>query len=146
MIDTNVKGLLYITREIAPKMAERNSGHIINIGSIAGVEVYPNGNVYCATKHAVKALSEGLRMELFDKNIKVTNIAPGMVETEFSLVRFYGDKQKADDVYGGVEPLTATDIAECITFAVTRPDHVNIADMLVLATAQGSATMVNRKN
>ncbi len=146
MIDTNVKGLLYITREIAPKMAARNSGHIINIGSIAGVEVYPNGNVYCATKHAVKALSEGLRMELYDKKIKVTNIAPGLVETEFSLVRFHGDQQKAENVYDGLKPLTAIDIAECISFAVTRPAHVNIADMLVLATDQGSATMVNRKS
>lgn len=144
MIDTNVKGLLYITREIAPRMVEQKSGHIVNVGSIAGIEVYPNGNVYCATKHAVKAISEGLRKELFDKGIKVTNIAPGLVETEFSIVRFHGDKQRADSVYTGMQPLTATDIADCIEFAVTRPAHVNVADMLILPSDQGSATQVNR--
>jgi 3-hydroxy acid dehydrogenase/malonic semialdehyde reductase len=145
MIDTNVKGLLYITREIAPRMVAQQSGHIINVGSIAGVEVYPNGNVYCATKHAVKAISEGLRKELYDKGIKVTNVAPGMVETEFSIVRFYGDENRANAVYDGVEALAAKDIADCISFAVTRPKHVNIADMLVLPTNQGSATQVKRK-
>ncbi len=144
MIDTNVKGLLYITREIAPRMVEAESGHIINVGSIAGVEVYPNGNVYCATKHAVHAISEGLRRELFDKNIKITNIAPGLVETEFSIVRFHGDKDRANDVYNGMEPLTAKDIADCIAFAATRPKHVNVADLLILPTCQGSATQVNR--
>lgn len=144
MIDTNVKGLLYITREIAPRMVAQKSGHIINVGSIAGIEVYPNGNVYCATKHAVKAISEGLRKELFDKGIKVTNIAPGLVETEFSIVRFHGDKQRADSVYTGMQPLTAKDIADCIGFAVSRPAHVNVADMLILPTDQGSATQVNR--
>lgn len=145
MIDTNVKGLLYITREIAPRMVEANSGHIINVGSIAGVEVYPNGNVYCATKHAVKAISEGLRKELYDKGIRVTNIAPGLVETEFSIVRFHGDDKKAKTVYDGMQPLTAVDIAECIAFAATRPSHVNVADMLILPSDQGSATQVNRK-
>ena len=145
MIDTNVKGLLYITREIAPRMVSQNSGHIVNIGSIAGVEVYPNGNVYCATKHAVKAISEGLRKELFDKGVRVTNIAPGLVETEFSIVRFHGNENRADSVYSGMQPLTAKDIADCIVFAVTRPEHVNIADMLVLPSDQGSSSQINRR-
>ena len=145
MIDTNVKGLLYITREIAPRMVAQQSGHIINVGSIAGIEVYPNGNVYCATKHAVHAISEALRKELFDKGIKVTNIAPGLVETEFSIVRFHGDENHAKTVYDGMEALTAKDIADCIAFAATRPKHVNVADMLVLPSAQGSATQVKRE-
>ena len=145
MIDTNVKGLLYITREIAPRMVAQQSGHIINVGSIAGIEVYPNGNVYCATKHAVHAISEALRKELFDKGIKVTNIAPGLVETEFSIVRFHGDENRAKTVYDGMEALTAKDIADCIAFAATRPKHVNVADMLVLPSAQGSATQVKRE-
>lgn len=145
MIDTNVKGLLYITREIAPRMVEAKSGHIINVGSIAGIEVYPNGNVYCATKHAVHSISEGLRRELYNKGIKVTNIAPGLVETEFSMVRFHGDEKRAETVYDGMEALTAKDIADCIAFAATRPKHVNVADMLVLPTCQGSATQVDRK-
>ena len=144
MIDTNVKGLLYMTREIAPRMVEAKSGHIINVGSIAGKEVYPNGNVYCATKHAVHAISEGLRRELYDKGIRVTNIAPGLAETEFSIVRFHGDEKRASSVYQGMEALTAMDIAECIAFAVTRPKHVNLADMLVLPSDQGSATQINR--
>ncbi|MGB0369319.1 MAG: SDR family NAD(P)-dependent oxidoreductase [Flavobacteriales bacterium] len=144
MIDTNVKGLLYITREIAPRMVDARSGHIINVGSIAGFEVYNNGNVYCATKHAVHAISEGLRKELYDKNIKVTNVAPGLVETEFSIVRFHGDENRAKTVYDGMEALTAKDIADCIVFAATRPKHVNVADMLVLPTCQGSATQVKR--
>jgi 3-hydroxy acid dehydrogenase/malonic semialdehyde reductase len=144
MIDTNIKGLLYVTRGIAPMMVQQRSGHIINIGSIAGREVYPNGNVYCATKHAVHALSEGLRRELYDKGIKVTNIAPGLVETEFSMVRFKGDNARASQVYADIEPLTAVDIADCILFCVTRPAHVNIADMLVLPTCQGASTMVKR--
>lgn len=144
MIDTNVKGLLYITRELAPRMVEAESGHIINVGSIAGIEVYPNGNVYCATKHAVRAISEGMRKELFDKGIRVTNIAPGLVETEFSIVRFHGDKDRADNVYAGMSPLTARDIADCIVFAATRPAHVNVADMLILPSDQGSSTQVKR--
>ncbi len=145
MIDTNVKGLLYITREIAPRMVEKQSGHIINVGSIAGVEIYPNGNVYCATKHAVHAISEGLRKELYDKGIKVTNVAPGLVETEFSIVRFHGDEKRAATVYDGMEALSPKDIADCIAFAATRPKHVNVADMLILPTNQGSATQVKRK-
>lgn len=144
MIDTNIKGLLYITRGIAPMMVEQGNGHIINIGSIAGREVYSNGNVYCATKHAVHALSEGLRRELFDKGIKVTNIAPGLVETEFSMVRFKGDSDRASNVYADMEPLTAQDIAECILFCLTRPAHVNIADLLVLPACQGASTLVKR--
>lgn len=144
MIDTNIKGLLYITRGIAPLMVRQGSGHIINIGSIAGREVYPSGNVYCATKHAVHALSEGLRKELFDKGIKVTNIAPGLVETEFSMVRFKGDADRASTVYADMEPLTAHDIADCVLFCLTRPAHVNIADMLVLPSCQGASTMVKR--
>jgi len=146
MIDTNIKGLLYITRGIAPLMVRQGIGHILNIGSIAGREVYPSGNVYCATKHAVHALSEGLRKELYDKGIKVTNIAPGLVETEFSMVRFKGDGDRAAKVYADMEPLTAQDIADCILFCVTRPAHVNIADMLVLASDQAASTMVNRRN
>jgi len=144
MIDTNIKGLLYITRGIAPLMVRQGSGHILNIGSIAGREVYPSGNVYCATKHAVHALSEALRKELFDKGIKVTNIAPGLVETEFSMVRFKGDGDRASKVYADMEPLTAQDIADCILFCVTRPAHVNIADMMVLAADQAASTMVKR--
>lgn len=144
MIDTNIKGLLYVTRGIAPIMVQQGTGHIINIGSIAGREVYPNGNVYCATKHAVHALSEGLRRELYDKGIKVTNIAPGLVETEFSMVRFKGDADRASKVYADMQPLTAHDIADCILFCVTRPAHVNIADMLVLPSCQGASTLVKR--
>ena len=126
-------------------MVEAESGHIINVGSIAGIEVYPNGNVYCATKHAVHAISEALRKELYDKGINVTNIAPGLVETEFSIVRFHGDENRAATVYDGMEALTAKDIADCIAFAATRPKHVNVADMLVLPSAQGSATQVKRE-
>jgi 3-hydroxy acid dehydrogenase/malonic semialdehyde reductase len=145
MIDTNIKGLLYITRGIAPLMVAQGFGHILNIGSIAGREVYPQGNVYCATKHAVHALSEGLRKELYDKGIKVTNIAPGLVETEFSMVRFKGDSERATKVYADMEPLTPHDIADCILFCITRPAHVNIADMLVLPSQQAASTMVHRK-
>lgn len=144
MIDTNLKGLLYITREIAPHMVAKQAGHIINVGSIAGIEVYPNGNVYCATKHAVKAISEALRKELFEQGIRVTNVAPGLVETEFSLVRFHGDASRAQAVYEGMQPLCAADIADCIVFAATRPKHVTLADMLILPTNQGSATQVKR--
>lgn len=146
MIDTNVKGLLYITREISPRMVAQQSGHIINVGSIAGIEVYPNGNVYCATKHAVKAITEGLRKELYNKGIRVTNIAPGLVETEFSMVRFHGDENRAATVYDGIQALTAKDIADCIVFAATRPQHVTIADMLIFPSDQASATLVNRKS
>ena len=144
MIDTNVKGLLYMTRGIAPKMVSQQHGHIVNVGSIAGIEVYPSGNVYCATKHAVRAISEGLRKELYNQGIRVTNIAPGLVETEFSIVRFHGDEKRASTVYEGMEALSAKDIADCIAFAVTRPKHVNVADMLILPSDQGSATQVKR--
>ncbi|RNC65493.1 SDR family oxidoreductase [Proteiniphilum sp. X52] len=144
MIDTNVKGLLYVTRCISQGMISRKKGHVINIGSIAGKEVYPNGNVYCATKHAVDALTKGMRFDLLPHNIKVTQICPGAVETEFSLVRFHGDKHRADKVYEGYECLVAHDIAECIWFAVSRPPHVNINDMVVMPTAQASASVFHK--
>jgi NADP-dependent 3-hydroxy acid dehydrogenase YdfG len=145
MIDTNIKGLLYVTRLVSPGMVERESGHIINIGSIAGREVYPNGNVYCATKHAVKALSQAIRVDLLPYNIKVTLIAPGFAETEFSLVRFKGDKARADKVYEGMQPLVAGDIADAIAFAVTAPDHVDIQDILVMPKVQANSTLFYRK-
>lgn len=145
MIDTNIKGLLYISREVSGWMIRQGYGHIINIGSIAGKEVYDKGNVYCATKFAVDALTRGMRIDLVQHNIKVTCIAPGMVETEFSMVRFKGDKQRADKVYEGLTPLYAEDIAEAILFAVTRPPHVNINEMLIMPTAQASATIVKRE-
>jgi NADP-dependent 3-hydroxy acid dehydrogenase YdfG len=144
MIDTNIKGLLNITRLISPILISKNEGHIINIGSIAGKEVYPNGNIYCATKHAVDALTKAMRIDMLQHNIKVTAINPGMVETEFSIVRFEGDKNKAKAVYEGLEPLYANDIAEAIEFCVTRPKHVNINDMLIMPTIQASATIINR--
>jgi 3-hydroxy acid dehydrogenase/malonic semialdehyde reductase len=143
MIDTNVKGLLYMTRFIAPFMAKRESGHIVNLGSVAGHWVYPSGNVYCATKFAVRALTEGLRMDLHGKNIRVTNISPGLVETEFSLVRFR-DAQRAKSVYEGMSPLVAADIAECVLWSLDRPAHVNIQEMLVFATQQSAIQMVAR--
>jgi NADP-dependent 3-hydroxy acid dehydrogenase YdfG len=145
MMDINVKGLLYVSREILPGMVERKSGHIINIGSIAGKEVYPNGNVYSASKFAVDALSKGMRLDLNAYGIKVTAIHPGLVETEFSLVRFKGDKSRAATTYKGIQPLTGDDIADLILFTLTRPSHVVIADLMVLPTAQASATMVNRQ-
>ncbi len=145
MIDTNIKGLLYVTRTVSPGMMERKSGHIINIGSIAGKEVYPNGGVYCATKHAVGALTQGMRMDMLPHHIKVTQINPGAVETEFSLVRFHGDKVRADKVYEGYENLVAADIAECVWFVVSRPPHVNINDMVVMPTAQASAVLFHKE-
>lgn len=145
MIDTNVKGLLYVTRAIAPKMIQRGEGgHIFNVSSIAGKEVYPNGNVYCATKHAVDALSKSMRMDLLPHQIKVTNIAPGMVETEFSVVRFKGDSDKADSVYKGLQPLTGEDIANVIFYAATLPAHVCLNDIVIMPTAQASAAVVKR--
>jgi len=144
MVDTNIKGLLYITRLICPLMIERKQGHIVNIGSIAGREVYEKGNVYCATKFAVDALTQGMRIDLLKHNIRVTNIAPGMVETEFSEVRFKGDTNRASEVYRGLTPLTPEDIAEAILFAVTRPSHVTINDMLIMPTAQASIHHVRR--
>ena len=144
MIDTNVKGLLYMTREISPGMVARRKGQIINIGSIAGKEVYANGNVYCATKHAVDALSKAMRIDLVQYGIKVTNVAPGLVETEFSMVRFKGDQTKASNVYQGMLPLTGKDIAEVIWYVANTPAHVTINDILVMPTAQASATTVYR--
>ncbi|MES2826558.1 MAG: SDR family NAD(P)-dependent oxidoreductase [Bacteroidota bacterium] len=144
MIDTNVKGLLYTTKIVSNWMITQKAGHIINIGSIAGQEVYPNGNVYCATKSAVDALNKGMRIDLLPHGIKVTAINPGMVETEFSKVRFNGDEGRAKKVYDGLEPLVANDIAEAIWFAVSRPAHVNINDMLIMPTAQAAATIINR--
>lgn len=144
MIDTNIKGLLYVTRLISPRMVERKSGHIINLGSIAGREVYPNGNVYCATKHAVKALSQAMRADMIHFGIKVTLIAPGFADTEFSLVRFKGDKDRADRVYDGFTPLVAEDIANAIHYAVTAPDHVDIQDVLIMPKAQASATLFHK--
>ncbi|MDB5021734.1 MAG: short chain dehydrogenase [Pedobacter sp.] len=144
MIDTNVKGLLYVTKIVSNWMIPFKSGHIINIGSIAGKEVYPNGNVYCASKHAVDALNQGMRIDLLPYNIKVTAINPGMVETEFSLVRFKGDEERAKNVYKGFEPLHAQDIADAIWFVVSRPAHVNINDMLIMPSAQATATITNK--
>lgn len=144
MLDINVKGLLYVSKVIIPSMVSKGRGHIINIGSIAGKEVYPQGNVYCASKYAVDALTQGMRIDLNAHNIKVTAINPGLVETEFSLVRFKGDADKADQVYEGMQPLTAFDVAEVISFVLSRPAHVNIADLLLLPTAQASARIVHR--
>ncbi|HBS88253.1 MAG: NAD(P)-dependent oxidoreductase [Bacteroidetes bacterium GWF2_38_335] len=145
MIDTNIKGLLYITRLVVPGMIKRNVGQIINVGSIAGKEVYPAGNVYCATKAAVDSLTKAMRIDLVEHGIRVTGVCPGMVETEFSDVRFKGDKTRAANVYKGLTPLCPDDIAEIILFAATRPPHVNINDILVMPTAQASAGIVHRK-
>lgn len=144
MIDTNVKGLLYITRAVAPLMIKNNAGHIVNLASIAGKEVYPGGNVYCATKHAVDALSKAMRTDMLKYNIKVTNIAPGMVETEFSLVRYKGDAEAAKKVYDGITPLSNEDIADTIVFAITRPAHVCLNDIVIMPTAQANSRDVNR--
>ncbi|MCD8029741.1 MAG: SDR family oxidoreductase [Bacteroides sp.] len=145
MIDTNVKGLLYVTRVISPGMVERCSGHIINIGSVAGREVYPNGNVYCATKHAVRALSQAMRLELVPYGIRTTLIAPGAAETEFSLVRFKGDGRRADSVYQGFEPLTAQDIADTVSYVLHAPEHVDLQDILIMPTAQAAATVFHKE-
>lgn len=145
MIDTNVKGLLYVTRKIAPFMVKQGSGHIINLGSVAGKEVYLNGNVYCASKFAVDALTKAMRMDLLPYGIKVTQVAPGAVHTEFSKVRFHGNQERAASVYKGFEPLMAEDIAEIIWFVATRPKHVNINDILVMPTAQASAAQIFRR-
>ncbi len=139
MIDTNVKGLLYVTRKIAPNMVEKKRGHIVNIGSTAGKEAYEKGNVYCGTKHAVDAITKGMRIDMLKHNIKVTAINPGMVETEFSLVRFKGDEEKADKVYKGFTPLYGKDVADAILYVVTRPEHVCINDMILTATAQANS-------
>jgi len=146
MIDTNIKGLLYVSRLISPIMIENQKGHIINISSIAGSQVYAGGHVYCATKHAVEALSQGMRIDLLKHGIRVTSIQPGMVETEFSMVRFKGNKEQADNVYKGVIPLIAQDIADTIHFAATRPAHVNINEIMITCTAQANAFYTHREN
>lgn len=145
MIDTNIKGLLYVTRVISPNMVERKSGHIINIGSIAGKDVYANGNVYCATKHAVDALTKGMKLDLLPYNIRVTQVCPGAVETEFSLVRFKGDQERADKVYEGFTPLSADDIANAVYYAVSQPPHVDVQDILVLCTAQANGSQFHKE-
>ena len=144
MIDTNIKGLLYVTRAVAPGMAKRRAGHIVNLGSIAGREVYPGGAVYCATKHAVRALSQGMRQDLLPYGIRVSLICPGAVETEFSIVRFKGDNQRAASVYDGYTPLTADDIARTIRFALNAPAHVDLQDILVMPTAQADSRSFHR--
>jgi len=146
MIDTNIKGLLYMTRVVSSLMIENGEGHIINIGSIAGREVYANGNVYCASKHAVDALSKGMRIDLLPYGIKVTQIAPGLVETEFSIVRLKGDFEKAAKVYQGYDPLKGKDIAEVAYYVTTLPANVNINDLLIMPAAQANATTVFKKN
>jgi len=145
MIDTNVKGLLYVTRQIAPLMVARNAGHIINIGSIAGHQVYPKGVVYCATKHAVGVISDGLRLDLFGTKIRVSTVSPGAVETNFSVVRFKGDEQRAAAVYEGAEVLTPEDVADAVIYCATRKPHINISEVLIMPTAQAAATMMLRK-
>lgn len=145
MIDTNIKGLLYVTRTVAPLMKERRSGHIINISSIAGKEAYLNGNVYCGTKHAVEAIGKGMRMDLLPFGIKVTQICPGAVETEFSVVRFHGDRERANKVYDGFEPLRGEDIADAVYYVASLPPHVTVNDMLIMPTAQACASMIHRE-
>ncbi len=145
MIDTNVKGLLYLTRLVSPQMAERKDGTIFNVASIAGREVYPAGNVYCATKHAVKALSRAMTIDMNGTGVRVCNIDPGLVETEFSLVRFHGDKERADNIYKGYTPLSGRDVAETILFAATRPKHVCLQDILVMPTDQANTMILDKK-
>lgn len=145
MIDTNVKGLLYVSREVIPGMIERNDGHIINIGSVAGHWVYPKGNVYNASKFAVNALTQGMKIDLLGTPIRVTSVDPGLVETEFSIVRFHGDAERADKVYQGMTPLSPDDIADTILWAATRPAHVNISEIIIMPTEQSSPTLVHRK-
>ena len=145
MFDVNVKGLIYITNLFVPQMVKKGRGTIVNVGSIAGREVYPGGNVYCATKHAVKALSRALRIELVDTPLRVIEIAPGLVETEFSIVRFKGDKEKADNVYKGLTPLYPEDIADLILFTVTRPSHVQINEVIIMPTSQATTTIIHRE-
>lgn len=144
MIDTNIKGLLYVSKAVIPWLRSNKSGHIVNLGSIAGKEVYPGGNVYCATKHAVDALSRAMRIDLVEDGIKVTNIAPGAAETEFSIVRFKGDEAVAKSVYDGFDPLVAADIADAIFYVCTRPKHVTINDLVIMPTAQASATVLHK--
>ncbi|MBW4629874.1 MAG: SDR family NAD(P)-dependent oxidoreductase [Brasilonema octagenarum HA4186-MV1] len=146
MIDTNIKGLLYLTRYVVPGMVKRDRGHVVNIGSIAGHQTYPSGNVYCGTKAAVRAISEGLKQDLLGTPIRVSSVDPGMVETEFSDVRFHGDSDRANKVYQGVKPLTPDDVADVVFFCVTRPSHVNINEVVLMPVDQASATLVNRRN
>lgn len=145
MIDTNIKGLLTMTRLIVPGMVERNEGHVINIGSVAGDAAYAKGNVYCATKAAVKTITDGLRIDLAETAVRVTNLKPGLVETNFSNVRFHGDNQRADNVYKGITPLTGADIADVAFYAAAAPKHVQIAEVLILATHQASGSVIYRK-
>lgn len=145
MINTNLKGLLYVTRALLPGMVARGKGHVINLGSTAGHQTYPNGNVYCATKAAVRALSEGIKMDVLGTPVRVTSVDPGLVETEFSNVRFHGDGDRAKQVYAGMTPLTPDDVAEIILFCASRPPHVNISEVLVMPTDQSSSTMVHRQ-
>jgi len=146
MLDTNVKGLLYVTRCLVPGMVERGRGHVVNLGSIAGHQTYPRGNVYCASKAAVRALSEGLKQDLLGTPVRVTAVDPGIVETEFSNVRFRGDSERAKAVYANLTPLTPDDVADVILFCVTRPRHVNLSEVLVLPTDQAGATLFNRQS
>ena len=145
MIDTNIKGLLYVTRTVVPGMVSRGRGYVVNIGSIAGHQTYPGGSVYCATKAAVRSISEGLKQDLLGTPVRVTSVDPGMVETEFSEVRFHGDQEQAEKVYQGVTPLTPDDIADVIFFCATRPSHVNINEVILMPVDQASATLVNRR-
>jgi 3-hydroxy acid dehydrogenase / malonic semialdehyde reductase len=145
MVDTNVRGLLYVTRAVLPGMVARGRGHVINLGSVAGHEVYPGGAVYCATKHAVDAVTRGLRMDLLGTGVRVSTVDPGMVETEFSVVRFHGDAERAKNVYRGMTPLTAADVAETVLWCATRPPHVNIDQVILKPTDQASATLVHRQ-
>lgn len=145
MIDTNIKGLLTMTRLVVPGMVKRNRGHVVNIGSVAGDAAYAGGNVYCATKAAVKALTDGLRIDLAETRVRVTNVKPGLVETNFSVTRFHGDKQRADNVYKGIKPLTGKDIADVVAYAVNAPAHVQVAEVLVLATHQANGAIIHRR-
>lgn len=145
MIDTNIKGLLNVTRMVVPAMVECNRGHVINIGSVAGDAAYANGNVYCATKAAVKTITDGLRIDLAHTAVRVTNVKPGLVETNFSVVRFYGDKNRAENVYKGIQPLTGDDIADVVVYAANAPEHVQIAEVLVLATHQANGSTIVRE-
>ena len=145
MIDTNIKGLLYVTRSIVPGMVKRDRGHVVNIGSTAGHQTYPGGNVYCGTKAAVKSISEGLKQDLLGTSVRVSSVDPGLVETNFSNVRFRGDTERAQDVYKGMTPLTPNDVADVVFFCVTRPAHVNISDVILMPVAQAPGMLIHRE-